>query len=116
MVQFQNGIRSHLAVGGPRTHILKAVPKGSENGDAVGFAIIRVYGGENGENRGIEGKESIPDETEHDVANTQTQENLDDVMNHEFCDEWVGRMMKIYEQCTKGKDHACKCSHFPCTR
>ena len=101
--QFRNGRRSHLTAEGPRTHLLKAVLKEAEE-EAVGFAIIRVYGGENGH------EESVVDGVDLDLKDGEGQENTDDVLNHEFCDEWVGRMSKIYKECTNGKNHACKCS------
>lgn len=103
MRQFQEGKRSHLLPGGPKTHILKAVVEGS--GEAVGVAIImvfkeggRVHGEEVGTAKGVD----------IDAGGGDAEEDIDDGLNHEFCNEWITRMNEVYEQEMDGKDHACR--------
>jgi len=96
--QFEDGRESHLTPGGPTTHVLKAVEGG--RGEAVGFAIIRVYGGEGGGATGMDVEGGAGGEGD----------DVDDGLDHEFCEVWIQRMKEIYERCMDGKDHGCKCS------
>ena len=109
MIQFQNGQRPHSTAEGPTTFVLKAVPE--ESGQAVGFAIIRVYGGRQViENGGMKKRvERITARClDMDGGVQEETQSTDDVLNHDFCEEWNRRQKRIYERCMGGKDHACR--------
>ena len=90
------------------THILKAMPEGSQ--EAVGFAIIRVFGRERADRNRDEGAEvSGAKGVDIDGGDLEVRDSSVDGLNHEFCEVWLKRMKDVYEGCVGGKNHACRC-------
>lgn len=88
---------------GTTTHILKAAA--AESGQAVGFAIIRVFEHEH-DQKGVEEK----DDSKAAVSpeNSGREADADDILNHEFCDVYLTRLKEIYERHMSGQKHACR--------